>query len=316
MAYPWQQSQWQRLNQLEVEQRLPHALVLAGPEGTGKRRFAQALAYRLLCDAPVDGQACGHCAACGYLRAGTHPDLQWLEPDEGARQIKVDQIRHVVEYLNKKSQLGGRRIIVIRPAEAMNRSAANGLLKSLEEPGEGALLILVCQAASRLIPTIRSRCQVVTFPVPAFDAALQWVQPVLQSDAEPLLRQAGGRPLLALRFSESDAATRHKAMTQQWLSLQEGRASSLQVAGLWQEYPVTDVLEWLLGLVSRSIKQSMVSSQEGGWQTRQSDVQEFYRVYDTINEAITQLAGGLNPNLQLLLENILMSCATLPKLQK
>lgn len=159
--------------------RVPHAYLFEGPSGVGKELAARALAARLLCDddtlAP-DADACGRCSACRLLAADTYPDfhlihrgLHKFHPDRTIREGKglflvVDLIRHfLIEPAGLKPALGRRRVFLLRDAERMNEQAQNALLKTLEEPPGSACLILVTASASRLLPTIRSRCQEVPF---------------------------------------------------------------------------------------------------------------------------------------------------------
>ena len=149
VSYGWQSEQWKKLVGLIEEDRLPHALLLAGVKGIGKFRFAEALAQLLLCDNPVNAVACGQCKACQLNLAGTHPDMKYLQPEEGAQMIKVDQVRAVVQFLDQTSQQGGYKVAILSPAEAMNINAANALLKNLEEPAGKTLLILVTDPVAR-----------------------------------------------------------------------------------------------------------------------------------------------------------------------
>ena len=145
----------------------PHALLLAGSEGAGIERLAASLAAGLLCDKPAtDGSGCGHCSACQLLAAGNHPDLLWLSPaeaDESAgrkasSQIRVEAVRQLIGALALSPHHGAMRVSVIQPAEAMNPATANALLKVLEEPPPGNVLLLISHRPLRLLPTIRSRC--------------------------------------------------------------------------------------------------------------------------------------------------------------
>jgi DNA polymerase III subunit delta' len=134
LPLPWLHARFGELTRLMDAGRLPHALLISGPRGVGKRSLADALIARVLCAAPGEA-ACGRCHGCRMLAAGYHPDLLRVEPEEGKRQIRIDPIREVNAFVAQTAQQGGYRVILIAPAEAMNVAAANALLKSLEEPG-------------------------------------------------------------------------------------------------------------------------------------------------------------------------------------
>ena len=157
--FPWQQSAWDGLMRRLGEQRLPHALLLGGGAGLGKRRLAGDLATALLCQTATGPWPCGQCVGCTLMSAGSHPDFHEIGVEEGSRVIKVDAVRELGRSMGLKSQYGGFRVAIIAPAERMNASAANSLLKTLEEPPAGTVLILVADQPSRLPATVRSRCQ-------------------------------------------------------------------------------------------------------------------------------------------------------------
>lgn len=214
MNYSWHKELWDRL--IEQVGRLPHALLLAGPQGGGKMAFAQALATRLLCErASGNTEACGNCPSCNWFSAGNHPDFRLIEPggDEAedievesepatqkkkSEQIRINQIRALDDFLGIGTHRQGSRVIVIQPAEAMNPSTANALLKMLEEPSPSTLFILVTSNKRRLLPTILSRCQTFNFPKPSAAQALTWLRESGAPHAEELLAHAGGMPLAAL----------------------------------------------------------------------------------------------------------------------
>jgi len=212
---------WQQLRARRAQ--LPHALLIAGQRGIGKFELARAFAESLLCeDLAASGKACGKCLACGWLAQGNHPDLRLLQPSalvadavaeagEGAetgkkkpsQQITIDQVRELDEFLHVGTHRHGVRVVLLNPAEAMNRPTANALLKSLEEPIAATLFLLVSSESYRLLPTIRSRCQMMPVRSPAHDVAGQWLRDAGVSDAESWLALAGGSPLLALALSSS-----------------------------------------------------------------------------------------------------------------
>lgn len=155
-AYPWQDGLWQ---QMAGRAQHAHAYLLHGPAGIGKRALAERLMASLLCKQPVGLEACGFVspARCCSRRAAT-PTITFLSLKRLDKAIKVDQVRDLVSFVVQTAQLGGRKVVLVEPVEAMNINAANALLKSLEEPSGNTILLLVSHQSSRLLPTIRSRC--------------------------------------------------------------------------------------------------------------------------------------------------------------
>jgi len=200
---------------------LPHALLVAGQAGMGKFDLARHFAAFLLCESPTAAaHACGVCAACGWLAQGNHPDFRLLQPEalaeestDGAetstrkkpsQQITIDQVRALDEFLHIGTHRHGARVVLINPAEAMNRSTANALLKSLEEPIASTLFLLVTSEADRLLPTIRSRCQLLPVPQPARSLAEQWLAQAGVDEPAHWLALAGGAPLLAVELGSQE----------------------------------------------------------------------------------------------------------------
>ena len=207
--YTWLEDSWQQLNQARLQGRLPHALLIKGQDGVGKQALALQTAAALLCEQPdTDGNACGRCSACGWLQAGTHPDLFQLEPEEAGKAIKVDQIRELGGKLAMTSHGGHHKVAIIRPAEAMNVNAANSLLKTLEEPAADTLILLLSAAPGRLPATVRSRCQQLAVATPATPLAQQWLQDegLSADDALCYLELANGAPLRARDMAGADSA--------------------------------------------------------------------------------------------------------------
>jgi DNA polymerase-3 subunit delta' len=221
---PWQSGLWDQL--AGWRERLPHAVLLHGGRGIGKRHIASAFAQLLLCEAPRAAQACGTCASCQLIAADNHPDFRWLMPaadlparaddaeeaEEGgepveaaavggkskkppSREIVIDQVRRVGEFLGVSSHRGGRRVVLLAPAEALNGPAANALLKMLEEPPAGAVFIGVSDQIDAVLATIRSRCVLVRVPAPSWAEALGWLRGQGVEGAEARLAEAGGAPM-------------------------------------------------------------------------------------------------------------------------
>ena len=251
---PWQQSLWDDLIGRAQASTLPHALLFSSAAGYGKAVFTEALIHALMCRSPQeDGRACGHCQSCGLLAAGSHPDLLWIEPEEPGKAIPVDRIRGVSEFLALKGQYGGRQIVLIKPAEAMNLFSANSLLKTLEEPTDDALLILLSNQPSLLLPTIRSRCQQVVFPRPAAEAGEAWLAAQLSAfegktpaiEIKDLLNLCDGAPLAALGMCESGGLDTRRELMEQWANVQAGKVDPLGCAKQWSELGLPQATQWL-----------------------------------------------------------------------
>jgi DNA polymerase-3 subunit delta' len=253
MLYPWHDALWQRLSR----ERLPHALLLAGPAGMGKAAFALELAYGLLCDQPDQaGRACGGCKACHLLRAGTHPDLARIAPEESGKVIKIDQIRALIAFFGLTSNYGGYQVAILSPAEAMNHNAANSLLKLLEEPPAKSLLILLSHQPARLPATVRSRCQRLDFrPDEALGRAWLAEQVNGTHDPELLLELSAGAPLAALELAGH--LQKRRGLLEALKKLLAGQAEPVALAAEWAAQGAGEVLYWLNNLTMDLIRCAM-----------------------------------------------------------
>ena len=216
MIFTWIEVQLAEL--AEMRARLPHALLVHGREGVGQFELGMAFAQFLLCEKPTpNGRACARCSACIWFEQGNHPDFRLLQPESMARdedgegaaeskkksdQIKIEPVRDLQRFLAVGAHRAGLRVIVLHPADAMNISTQNAVLKSLEEPPPYTLFLLVTSSPHRLLPTIRSRCQSISVPVPNRELAVQWLKDQRIENPESLLALAGGAPLSAMRLSE------------------------------------------------------------------------------------------------------------------
>ena len=250
---PWHRAAWESIDGARRAGRLPHALLVAGPRGVGKRQLVGVLARSLLCSAQDDsGLACGHCPECTLLAAGTHPDLTEIgpDPDSKSNEIRVDAVRRLAERDALTAYRGGRKVIVLAPAQNMNISAANSLLKTLEEPSAGTLLCLVCEQPSRLPATIRSRCQELKVPVPPEPEALEWLKDhTACENSAVLLRLAHGAPLAALTLAEENKMPQREEIFTGFAEIAEGIRDPIAVASTWNKQEPAVLLDWLSGWV-------------------------------------------------------------------
>lgn len=240
IGMPWHADHWARLQSRRDRDAMPHALLLCGPAGLGKRAFAQRLVASLLCRQPRGGEACGQCRGCQLLAAGSHPDFVPLtfgvRKDGTPRtEIVVDQIRELSARLAMASQFGGWQIVRIDPADAMNANAANALLKTLEEPPVRTLLILLADTPWQLPQTIRSRCQRIEFQLPPAADALAWLQAQGVRDPDEALAAAGGNPGLARDWAGHGALDRRQEVRKDLAALAEGRIEPMEVVRRWLE---------------------------------------------------------------------------------
>lgn len=256
MIYAWQQTAFEKLHLAWKQNRLPHALLLSGPIGMGKRTFSRHLISLLLCEHPrSNGDACGQCKACHLLNNNNHPDFMSVEAVESG-QIKIEQnlkkgdspqIREAVEFCNLTSNYGKHKIVQICPAEGMNRNAANALLKTLEEPPEKTLLILICHRKMQLLPTIRSRCQVIDFSRPDSQLTRSYLNQELKNKSinpDLLLHLSNGAPLAALELAQKWET--RSLIFQDFKLLLLSKEEPLRLAENWSTQDMKQLLAWLI----------------------------------------------------------------------
>jgi len=238
--YPWQQNQWQQLIARYNNENLPHSLLLTGQSGLGKTSFALALAELLLCERP-NYQACGICRSCKLMQASSHPDFKLIEPDD--KIIKIEQIRGIVEMVNKKAHQNKYQVILIKPAHAMNVAASNALLKTLEEPQGTVMIILVTDKPSLLLATIRSRCQRIIFNTPTKGVAEDYLkqQTTQISKTDLLLALAENAPLRALNLIDADNMQQREQIFKNFASLLLNKINPIEFAKICLniELPIT-----------------------------------------------------------------------------
>jgi len=320
--YPWHASPWSSLTQrLDL---LPHALLLYGQPGLGMRTFAFRLARTLLCAQPATAaEACGRCQGCLLLAAGSHPDIAVVEPLEDKTGIAIDQIRELGSFLSLRPHTATRKVVVISPAEAMTLSAANSLLKMLEEPPLGRVIILVTSHPARLPATIRSRCTRILFKPPSESDGLGWLQarPEMKEQHASLLRRAAGAPLLAIELAQEGFLENRKQLLQDLSALRSGQEQPSACAVRWKNLGTTRCLAWLYSYVSDLIKMNLGVSEASRLANPELTTNNnklcienngLYNLLDVINESYKQLSGPLDH--LLLLEDILIRWARLSRL--
>lgn len=320
LIVPWAEMLWQRLVKQHLHSTLPHAILLCGHTGIGKSEFAHAFAHLLLCQQPEDLQPCGHCRSCQLLRSGTHPDLVYLHPLEPGKPIKVDQVRELLSFLHNTAQQGGYRVVVMEPAESMNISSANALLKSLEEPGDNTLLLLVSHQPGQLMPTIRSRCQQITFPLPNEEDACRWLANEIQqteSRATQLLSISHGAPLLARDLFQRDLIALRATFMTSLVDLLKSRKTAVSVAEKLYKEDLLQLLEWIYSLLVDIVRLQADAKMQNicnidmkkmlSAVANKASSTSVFGLIDQIHAERISLMQRHNPNRQLLLETVLLS---------
>ena len=230
---PWLQPQMARLRAAHAAKRLAHAFLLHEARGAGGHALALWSAQLVLCT-DVSRAPCGVCPACRRAASSQHPDLRVLQPIEDSRQIRIEQVRELIADLALTSHQGGYKVAIVSPADALNRNAANALLKTLEEPTPRTLLILVATQPSRLPATVLSRCQKIVIRAPARAEAVSWLQGVRgPGEWDAVLDTLGDAPLWAAEVDPKSVAE-FTAETRQVLEdTGAGRADPLVTAERW-----------------------------------------------------------------------------------
>lgn len=246
---PWLRDAWRRVG--ETDERLPHAILLSGVRGLGKNALAQALARTWLCLQPKAGRACGQCRSCQLLAAGNHPDLAVVRPLEEGKSISIDQIRDLRHFLSLTPHTAPRKVVLVSPAEAMTLAAANALLKQLEEPPPGNVLLLVSHQSERLPLTIRSRCSRIDIAAPAQEAAQAWLteRGISAPDAGQLLRNAGYAPLRAQAMYDEGFLDQRRQWMADVAALTRSDGDPVACAGRWAAAGANRCLVWFHGLL-------------------------------------------------------------------
>jgi len=316
--YPWFEPQWQRVCKLLSEQKLPHALIVNGVKGIGKLHFASSIAQLVLCQDRTSDAPCGTCRSCLLFTSSGHPDLYHLSPEDERGQIKVDQVRDLSAFMQSTAQQGGYRVVILDPAEAMNLSASNALLKTLEEPGRDSLLLLLSHQLGQVMPTIKSRCQRIDCPIPETQQAVKWLEQQLSIEtqvASQLLKVVHGSPLLGLNFKEQGQSLRAEFFVA-LKSLLQRKSTAIEVAPQYAKTDLLMLLSWMYSLLvdvsklhSIGAKAQIVNTDMSKMLTalaKRSDIKQVYRLSDKVQQQRAALLQHQNPNRQLLLEDLLL----------
>jgi len=314
------QRQTETLRLALAKGRLHHAYLFAGPEGVGKRTLALALAKAIHCAERVD-DFCGQCANCARIEDGNHPDVRTIEPLAGKKEISIQQIREIEKQLNFRSFSGRKKIAVLDPATLMNLSAQNALLKTLEEPPQDSLLVLVATNTGGLLPTLRSRCLRLSF------GSLQCAQlanylaskkGLKREEADFLAAMAMGSLGTALKIDGEEMQEKRRVWIELLSSLKAGdyRAAIVTAEGLAKDRDESlKFLEWA-GIWYRDLMVHAVT--RGSSELVNRDVlarMEHESAHDRLEHSLSLIAQTIeaaaaiqrNLNRRMVLENLLFN---------
>jgi DNA polymerase-3 subunit delta' len=304
------------LAQLEAAHRagsFGHAWLISGPAGVGKVNFALVLARRLLGGEGEQGNLdAGEALAAMAARhdpTDRHPDLHWLYPQEDKKTIGIDQVRDIIDLFTLTAQRGVAKVVLIEPAEALTREAANALLKTLEEPTPASYLFLLSHQPGRLPATIRSRCQHVALSIPDGAAVARWLgaTPAIVLEAQ---RAVGAAPLHVAGAVQADQVSLFKELESFLIDVAEDKIDPQSVAHAWAKGDTEFALSWLRRRLHEELRLRLAAPKgstevtvptaatlHNAW--RALPTRTLFDEHDRAEKLLTQLGSGLNIELAL-----------------
>ena len=310
-ATPWHVARWRQFSALVADERLPHALLLEAPSGTGRGLFADAMARSLLCRSPLPEGICGTCKTCSLMATGAHGDLRTLAPTEPGKAIGIDSVRQAITFVAGTAGLGQRKVLIVNPAEAMTTAAFNAFLKCLEEPTANTYIILVAARGQPLPATIRSRCQRWVMPAPSAEEARDWLRRQAESgdpavdgnSLAQILELTDNRPLQALEIAQSGEAQTLLALTAAITSAEpSAQVEAERQAAKLDNVKLIDTLERLV--------QRWLRARDGDGLRKEAARRAFEALDELARLRAAQRAGS-NPNPDLLRFTALNACSGL-----
>jgi DNA polymerase-3 subunit delta' len=309
--YPWQTLLWQYHCQQLHSNRLPHALLVSGVKGLAKNSFSDHIVASVLCQNRGEDQAaCGHCHSCQLFSAGSHPDHLEIQPEKMGKQIKIEQIRNLREKQQLTASVSKWKTIVISPADNMNVSSSNSLLKLLEEPQHNTVLILVTSHPQRLPITVRSRCQNYHLATPSSEQALHWLNNNADYNGDSLtlaklLQLAKGAPLTVVNMLNEGMIEQYQQVEQDFKMILQNKVNPVVLGASWLKYDLMIVLNQLQYLIRDHMVEPALNSLKTIANIPQSSL--YWQISDCILHTIKLLSSLNNINNTLLIEDFIVS---------
>ncbi|MDQ9011309.1 DNA polymerase III subunit delta' [Acinetobacter gerneri] len=305
--YSWQQPVWETLTKRFPN--LGHGLLFYGKKGAGKAEFTQQFLAWVLCLNKHADAACGECSSCQWLKSDTHPNYVHITTDEENKKqnakIKIEKIRDLLPFVQQT--VDGWRVIVIEPAEALNVASSNALLKTLEEPGERTVIILLADHYLKLPATIRSRLQHFALDRVSTAQAEQYIQQHLPEQAaqqsQLLMNLSNQMPLAAVALAESAWLNRRAEFVQDWQKLVVQKNMPMQYATKWNkelnfadfiqmfEYLLADIVAIKLEQAYKNIDLDLSVLAE------QYNLESLFYIYQELQQSKLQVEQNVQTNL-------------------
>ncbi len=309
---PWLSSSWDKIVEQVSADGLAHATLFAGEQGIGKHEFLIDITALLLCKEPAD-KACGHCHVCELLQAGTCPDFVWLTPEEDSQVIKIDAVREVLTFVYKTPQIARNKVVLIDPADALNVSAANALLKGLEEPPEHTYFLLASASPGRLPATIRSRCRQIRLSGPTEQQSREFLKNEFSDDQLD-------RVYAVMGSSPYEAVARGSSLTSLISSLDnlltvlsnapptaEQASECLLTLDEWPLHTVLDIYVRMLNHLAKQSTQANVGDSSAERLAKNVPTASWIQLADAAQDTLQTVRRGISLNFKLTTESLLIA---------
>lgn len=315
---PWLQPALEHFGQSLDQGRLPHATLITGDRGVGKRQLAELVAGLLVCDRRVAGSRarCGECRQCQLIDGNSHPDIRVYQP-ENSRMIRIDQVRALSQFAVASPQVAGVKVAIIDRTDQLNINAANALLKTLEEPVADVVLLLLQETGRPVLPTVRSRCRLLPLATPPAQDAAVWLAAELKgrntNEQEPVPEErqslalvlAGGAPRLALELLDSGFLAQRDEALEAFRQFMKGQLTVAAAARAFRELGHEATLNLMEGWVNDLARVSAGGSARDpgiaevvGYLATANQPWRAHRLLDAIRDSRRALVNNVNPELE------------------